>query len=93
LTLAKARELGIEGLKIPNDNVNGATVPGAAAAWVDLHKAWGSGKLNLSEILEVSTPMLKMRWADGDCCSRQPDSQRRDSPFILKRRTRWVRNM
>jgi hypothetical protein len=37
--------------------------------------------------------MFEMNRAYGDCCSRQPDSQRRDSPFILKRRTRWVRNV
>jgi gamma-glutamyltranspeptidase/glutathione hydrolase len=53
LTLTKAREMGISGLKIPNDNVNGATVPGAAAAWVDLQREWGSGELSLAAILEV----------------------------------------
>jgi hypothetical protein len=53
LTLAKARELGLSGLRIPNDSVHAGTVPGSAAAWVDLHEKFGSKKLSLGEIFEV----------------------------------------
>lgn len=52
LTLAKARELGLEGSNIPRTDINCVTVPGSAAAWCDIHSEWGSGKLELSELLE-----------------------------------------
>lgn len=54
LTLAKAREMGIEGYTIKNSNVNSATVAGSAAAWVDIHETWGSGKLTMQQLLQVS---------------------------------------
>ncbi|RSH84019.1 hypothetical protein EHS25_005264 [Saitozyma podzolica] len=97
LTLAKARELGIEGLKIPNDNVNGATVPGAAAAWVDLHKAWGSGKLNLSEILEPAArlaeqgfaihPQAAYEWSAYSDTLHTASVGETDYPFLIDGRT------
>ncbi|KAF3044453.1 hypothetical protein E8E12_010805 [Didymella heteroderae] len=37
--------------QIPMDSVHAATVPGAAAGWVDCHERFGSGKLSLEEIL------------------------------------------
>jgi gamma-glutamyltranspeptidase/glutathione hydrolase len=57
LTLKKIRELGITGLKIPLDNINAVTVPGAAAGWVDVHHALGSGNVSLEEIL---TPAIDL---------------------------------
>ena len=54
LTLSKAREIGFKGSRIPGESVHGVTVPGSAAAWVDLVEKWGSGRLGLGEILEVS---------------------------------------
>lgn len=51
LSLAKAKELGITGDRIPFENPNAATVPGAPAGMVDIHKTFGSGKLTLSEVL------------------------------------------
>lgn len=58
LTLDKLREKGIKGKRIPNEDINGATVPGAVAAWVDMLEAWGSGKLSRDEILKVCTSSL-----------------------------------
>lgn len=37
--------------QIPLDSVYAATVPGAAAGWVDCHERFGSGKLSMEEIL------------------------------------------
>jgi gamma-glutamyltranspeptidase/glutathione hydrolase len=37
--------------QIPMDSVHAATVPGAAAGWVDCHERFGSGKLSMEEIL------------------------------------------
>ncbi len=36
---------------IPMDSVHAATVPGAAAGWVDTVERFGSGKLSMEEIL------------------------------------------
>ncbi|KAJ3415735.1 hypothetical protein HDV05_004199 [Chytridiales sp. JEL 0842] len=52
LTLARCRELGIDGESIPTRNINAVTVPGAAAGWVDTVETFGSGKLTLGQILE-----------------------------------------
>lgn len=37
--------------KIPMNSVHAATVPGAAAGWVDTVERFGSGKVNLEKIL------------------------------------------
>ncbi|KAF1352675.1 acylase ACY 1 [Lizonia empirigonia] len=37
--------------QIPMDSVHAATVPGAAAGWVDCHERFGSGKVSLEEVL------------------------------------------
>jgi gamma-glutamyltranspeptidase/glutathione hydrolase len=50
--------MGIEGRFIPATNVNSATVPGSAAAWVDIHANFGSGTKTLGELLEVCHPVL-----------------------------------
>lgn len=60
LTLAKVREMGITSSYIPATNVNSATVPGAAAAWVDIHEHFGGGTLTLSQLLEVGTDSLPL---------------------------------
>lgn len=41
----------ISGQALPSDSVHAVTVPGAAAAWVDTVKEFGSGKLDLATIL------------------------------------------
>jgi gamma-glutamyltranspeptidase/glutathione hydrolase len=38
--------------KIPVDSVHAATVPGAAAGWVDTVTNFGSGKVTLTEVLQ-----------------------------------------
>lgn len=43
--------------EIPTHGVHAATVPGAAAGWVDTVERFGSGKLSLSQILE---PAIKL---------------------------------
>ncbi|KAF7561786.1 hypothetical protein G7046_g2339 [Stylonectria norvegica] len=43
--------------KIPMQSVHAATVPGAAAGWVDTVERFGSGKLGLNQILE---PAIKL---------------------------------
>ena len=40
----------IMGPAIPIDSIHGATVPGAAAAWVDIFEMFGSGKLGLTAL-------------------------------------------
>ncbi|CAG8453788.1 11877_t:CDS:10 [Diversispora eburnea] len=51
--------LGINQNNIPFNNINAATVPGAAAAWVDTINNFGSGKLNLSEILQPAIDLAE----------------------------------
>ncbi|KAF9457073.1 nucleophile aminohydrolase [Collybia nuda] len=51
LTIEYARSRGLTG-RIPLTDLNSVTVPGAAAAWVDTIKEFGSGKLTLTEVLE-----------------------------------------
>lgn len=55
VTLEKMRkDLGIadgENGHIPMDSVHAATVPGAAAGWVDCVERFGSGKVSLAEVL------------------------------------------
>ena len=53
LSLEKVRAKGIEGKRIPNEDINGITVPGAVAAWVDMLDSWGSGKVSREEMLKV----------------------------------------
>ncbi|WVQ82801.1 gamma-glutamyltransferase [Cryptococcus sp. DSM 104549] len=57
LSLAKARELGVEGARFKPDSVHAATVPGACAAWCDIVGKWGSGKVGMTEVLE---PAIKL---------------------------------
>lgn len=56
LSLEKVRAKGIMGKRIPNEDINGVTVPGAVAAWVDMLDSWGSGRLTRDEILKVGVP-------------------------------------
>ncbi|ODQ54970.1 gamma-glutamyltranspeptidase [Saitoella complicata NRRL Y-17804] len=57
LDMPKARELGISGTEIPLDNINAATVPGAAAGWVDTLKLFGSGEVTMEDVL---TPAIEL---------------------------------
>ncbi|KAI0034261.1 gamma-glutamyltranspeptidase [Vararia minispora EC-137] len=51
LTIDYVLSRGVQG-KIPASDINSATVPGCAAAWVDTVDKFGSGKLSLAEILD-----------------------------------------
>jgi gamma-glutamyltranspeptidase/glutathione hydrolase len=51
------QQLGDAATAIPTTSVLSVTVPGAAAGWVDCVARFGSGKLNLTQILE---PAIRM---------------------------------
>ncbi|KAF5384853.1 hypothetical protein D9615_001503 [Tricholomella constricta] len=51
LTLDYARSRGHSG-RIPLTDLNSVTVPGAAAAWVDTIKEFGSGKVSAADVFE-----------------------------------------
>ncbi|KAG2197303.1 hypothetical protein INT46_001810 [Mucor plumbeus] len=57
LTLEHLRKEGITGSSLPTTTAHAVTVPGAAAAWVDTVKEFGSGKLDLTTIL---TPAIDL---------------------------------
>lgn len=42
---------------IPTDSIHAVTVPGAAAAWVDIVERWGSGEVSMETVL---APAVKM---------------------------------
>jgi len=52
LTIETARKSGITGDSIPLTNLNSVTVPGAAAAWVDVSATFGTGNVSFAEIME-----------------------------------------
>mgnify|MGYP003723717985 CR=1 FL=1 len=52
MTLEKLqKEAGIKADQIPLHSAHAATVPGAPAAWVDAHRLFGSGELEMKDIL------------------------------------------
>ena len=51
LTIDVARKAGIKGDSIPLTSLNSVTVPGAAAAWVDVAEAFGKHDVTFAEIL------------------------------------------
>ncbi|KAL7321875.1 hypothetical protein PS15m_001599 [Mucor circinelloides] len=57
LTLEHLRKEGINGASLPTTTPHAVTVPGAAAAWVDTVKNFGSGKVDLTTIL---TPAIDL---------------------------------
>ena len=63
VTLEKIRkDLNIpdgENGQIPMDSVHAATVPGAAAGWVDCVERFGSGKVSLEEILAPAVDLAE----------------------------------
>lgn len=44
---------------IPNTSIHAVTVPGAAAAWLDVVGNFGSGKTSIKEVLRPATQMAK----------------------------------
>lgn len=60
LTLERAtKELGLTGKEIPARSVHSATVPGAAAGWVDTVGRFGSGNVALPGILEPAIALAE----------------------------------
>ena len=58
LNLDIVRKSGIIKQKVlPRTNINSVTVPGAAAAWYDAVKEWGSGKVSFDQIM---TPAIRL---------------------------------
>ena len=57
LTIAAARKAGIVGNTIPLTDLNSVTVPGAAAAWVDVVQEFGSNNVTLRDVL---SPAIRM---------------------------------
>ena len=51
LTIAGLRKKGIKGDRIPMNNINAVTVPGAAAGWITTLENFGTTKLSVEEIL------------------------------------------
>lgn len=68
--------MGITGQRIPYDNINGATVPGAAAALVDIHKNFGSGKITLGEVLKPAITLAEDGFAVHQMASYEVSSLR-----------------
>ncbi|CAG8822252.1 28414_t:CDS:2, partial [Gigaspora margarita] len=55
--------------QIPNLNINAATVPGAAAGWVDTVDWFGSGKLKLAEILKPAIDLAENGYPVSEICA------------------------
>ncbi|KAJ2909477.1 hypothetical protein GGI21_001839, partial [Coemansia aciculifera] len=64
-----ASEFGIAGDAIPAYSVHAATVPGAAAAWVDTVLRFGSGKLDLTSILGPAITLAEDGFPVGELTS------------------------
>jgi gamma-glutamyltranspeptidase/glutathione hydrolase len=56
--------------KIPIDSVHAATVPGAAAGWVDTVAKFGSGKVTLSEVLQPAISLAEDGFPVSEISSR-----------------------
>ncbi|KAJ2840728.1 hypothetical protein FBU31_000171 [Coemansia sp. 'formosensis'] len=64
-----ASEFGIKGEAIPLHSVHAATVPGAAAGWVDTVERFGSGKLGLADILTPAIELAEKGFPVGELTS------------------------
>ncbi|KAJ2448337.1 hypothetical protein GGF42_005140 [Coemansia sp. RSA 2424] len=64
-----ASEFGITGDAIPTHSVHAATVPGAAAAWVDTISRFGSGKIGLADILAPAIALAEEGFPVGELTS------------------------
>ncbi|CAN6598170.1 hypothetical protein TRVA0_001S05402 [Trichomonascus vanleenenianus] len=63
------REQGISGDQIPDESVHTITVPGAIAAWEDVVKTWGNGKLTLGEIIQPAIELAEEGFPVSEVCS------------------------
>ncbi|KAG2221035.1 hypothetical protein INT45_009284 [Circinella minor] len=70
------QKAGITEAQIPIDSIHGATVPGAAAAWVDTFEHFGSGKLDLTTLFQPAinlaengfpvSPLVARGWKNSE---------------------------
>lgn len=81
LTLERLRKLGVDGPEIPGDDINAATVPGAAAGWCDTLERFGSGKLDMATVLEPAIRLAE----DGFPVSEISAYQWQASERLIKR--------
>lgn len=81
LTIAKCRELGLDGKLLPPQNANSVTVPGQVAGWLDALAAHGSGKVSTVQILKPAIELCE----DGFPVSEVTAQQWIDSEPLLKR--------
>lgn len=61
--------------KIPMSSVHAATVPGAAAGWVDTVEKFGSGKVTLSQILDPAIRLAEKGFPVSELASRSVSCQ------------------
>jgi gamma-glutamyltranspeptidase/glutathione hydrolase len=54
LTLDEIRARGIDTERFPFDSPLAITVPGTVGAWDKIHGQWGSGRVDLSQVLQAS---------------------------------------
>lgn len=54
---------------IPNTSIHSVTVPGAAAAWLDIVESFGSGKTSIKDVLLPATQMAKNGFAVSELSS------------------------
>jgi gamma-glutamyltranspeptidase/glutathione hydrolase len=59
-----------ETAKIPINSVHAATIPGAAAGWVDTVAKFGSGKVSLSEVLSPAISLAENGFPVSEISSR-----------------------
>lgn len=57
-----AREKGCHGHELPAFSALTVTVPGAAAAWEDTVREFGSGKVTLAQVAACSSCILRHAW-------------------------------
>lgn len=56
------RKRGVTGQTIPTTDINSVTVPGAAAAWYDSVKEFGSGTVTFAEVMEPAIRLAEEGW-------------------------------
>jgi gamma-glutamyltranspeptidase/glutathione hydrolase len=59
LSIAKLRELGVQGSELGFDSIHAATVPGACAGWFDTLELFGSGKVDMQQVLAPAIDLAR----------------------------------
>ncbi|KAJ1895161.1 hypothetical protein LPJ66_004756 [Kickxella alabastrina] len=63
------REFGVAGDEIPAHSAHAATVPGAAAGWVDTLQLFGSGRMSLADVLQPAIVLADSGFPVGELTS------------------------